>query len=113
MGAYKPSQARSALQQANRVLAGLAEVRAEVKALPYEEGCRRLADLLEQRDPRINSARMGKFLTWIKGAGKYASHKLLVRHRISDDRRVDELTDRQARVLAAEIRDGFNPRFRK
>jgi len=99
------AQYMAALSRANEVRLASAQARREVHALPPKEGARHLADLLENRDPRIESTPIGRLLRAILGIGDVKVGVLLRAAGVAtQDRRVDHLTDRQVRALAEALR---------
>ena len=72
----------------------------EVAALPTAEGRQRVADLLDHREPAIQSMRVSTLLEWIHRNGPLAVRGALAAAGVSEYRIVRELTDRQ--IIALE-----------
>lgn len=87
-------QHMEALDKANRVRLGRAQVRRDLVARKIT-----LADVLAH--PDVQSARLGYVLSWQWRWGGKRVKNLLSALRISETRKVDELTDRQKGLVVA------------
>ena len=97
-------QWQQALTIGNNVRTVRAELRRELKALPFAESRRRLGKLLTNRDPRIQTAVIDKVLTYAHGTGpQMAREVLLVRAKVTPGRRVGDLTDRQITAIVEAL----------
>jgi len=93
-------QRLSALVQANRTKARHCEIRAEVKA-----GDLTVAEVLYLHSEEVETMAIGKLLRAKPWWGKDKSARLLGLLRISDTRKIGELTNRQA-AMVADLSEG-------
>ena len=104
MTATRLRQRDEALRKANRVRLGLAALRAEIRDMPRHQGARRIAALLGDRDPRIESTTVAKLLSMPHGFGQ-TRRAMVVRSAglLTADKRIDALTDRQRDMLRLAV----------
>ena len=102
----KVEQRNAALVKANVYRIAVAEKRREIAAMDRIEAAFYLADLIETADdPGLLSGRITHYLTSIPGRGPTYSNRVLgeLGVRVAT-KRLRDLTDRQRRILADEIR---------
>ena len=100
-------QRMSALQQAQKMRLAATEIKRGIFALPYDEGCELVSDLLQHPSQAVLSVRVGHLLTSIRGVGPRSAQTWLTRADVrSQDRQVRQLSDRQRLELANVVRKG-------
>jgi hypothetical protein len=99
-GADAEDRLRS-LQLATRVRARRGELRRSIGSLPPPAGRRELAARLSQPPDWLLSARTVETLTWPRYLGNRRARQLIRRARVSEQRRVGDLTDTERRALVA------------
>lgn len=109
-GGYAPerslAQRMSALDHANEIRIGNAQLRREIRALSKPDAYRRVADLLECPEGYVESMPIGRLLNSIERVGARKVDRILMVACVrSSDRRVGALTDRQRSILAVVLRD--------
>jgi hypothetical protein len=99
-------QRMKALAKANEIRLGQARVRMEIRGLEKRASRRFVADLLEARDPRVQSMSVGQLLTTIQYAGRKKSGRWLRSAGVLNGfRPVRDLTDRQVAVIVEALRE--------
>jgi hypothetical protein len=89
------------LQLATRVRARRGELRRSIGSLPPPAGRRELAAWLITPPDWLLSARTVETLTWPRYLGNQRARQLIRRARVSEQRRVGDLTDTERRALLA------------
>lgn len=101
----KVAQREAAMRRANEVRFQGAEVKREVAALDYASGLERVADLLQERDPRIEAVKVAALLDSVSRMGSVRIEQIIVDCKLkTGDKRVRALTDRQRADLADAVR---------
>lgn len=99
------SQCMDALEKANHVRIKNAEIAKEIGRLPAAEGRERVAQLLEDPPPEVASMPLRRLVLAPHRMGVVRMHALIKRCEIvTAEHRVGELTDRQRRTLAHQLR---------
>lgn len=101
------SQCLDSLALANERRLSLADIKRQVRALPFPEGMPFVADLLDQPDGHaVDYVRIGQLMNSIRRWGPTKTERCL--HSIAEvrsvDRRVGEMTRRQRTALAEYLR---------
>ena len=98
------AQRTLALEAANRVRQVRAEVRAEVKSLPRNEGCALVADVIEKPPREFRSMPVGLLMLWPRQMHSRTVLGMLSAARVREGRALRELSPRQCAVLAEGLR---------
>lgn len=96
-----------ALEKANQVRVAHAETKQWIAAGRDAEASRqRASDLLlkTSSQPHAGSLRVLHMLLAVRGMGMVKTRKILKRHRVHERSVIDDLTDRQRMLLAADLR---------
>lgn len=96
-------QRMSALQKANQVRTGRAALKIEIASLSPMDGRRRVAEILRDPPPCMETVRVHELLRCCRLIGIGKAYRFLARHRVSDARRIGTLTQRQVSMIAAEL----------
>jgi hypothetical protein len=101
-----PTQADLALEKANLVRVGIAQIKRNIRELPAAEGRELVAALLEHPSGLVPSMRVGALLTAINRVGHGRAGKWISLAGVrSTDRHVGDLAPRQRLTLAQILRD--------
>lgn len=99
------TQAAEALSFANERRCALAEIRARIQALPFEEGCELVASILDQPEGHEEAFPVGRMLLSVHRFGEQALATALREAGVlTADKKVRQLTERQRRALALVLR---------
>jgi hypothetical protein len=100
-----------ALEGANRVRLGRAEMHRTVAALPRPAGCLRIAEMLKDPPALIETMAITDLLQWIHRVGRSQARGILMHADrlapIGENRQIRALTDRQRQALADHLRAGY------
>ena len=99
-------QWQTALDNANEIRLGNAQLRAELKALPREDSLRRAAHVALTLEGNSQSMKIESFLKAIRGVGVQKIKSILVEIQCFTPKRLGDLSERQ-RVLLAEVLVGI------
>ncbi len=99
-----PEQRSAALEKANRMRAKRKDLKLKLK-----RGDASLARLLQSAPQEIKGVEIGEILCWQPLVGPARVRRALLRQRISETRRVGELTERQLGKLAKTTEVGLTP----
>ena len=95
------------LTRANDVRFALAALRQKIEACDAVAGRQQLAALLMDPDENVGAAKVGKIIRYPRSVGDIKVRRVLTSLQIKPSSRVRELTDRQRRVLATAVREGY------
>lgn len=98
-------QRMAALQRANDIRMDRAALRRSIEVMTPADGMRRLAELICDPPACMQNAKVSAVLSWPRRQGPRTVDQQLQRLRIAQrhNARVEELTDRQRRLLAAVL----------
>lgn len=101
------AQRTAALGEANRRWSAIGGFRREVAAVPYAEGCEKIAHLLRFPVEELDGVRLLRLLSMPRTVGATKAVGLLSTAQINPDRRLRELTDRERGLLAYGIMNRY------
>jgi hypothetical protein len=97
-------QSMQALKVANEIRIKRAELKREMRALPYAESRYALADLVENPTREVRSAPMMDVLQWPAQTGPRTARKWLMMCRVPATRKLGEVPASQRHLLALCLR---------
>lgn len=92
-------QRMAALRFGNEIRCGRAEVRRQIAGLPTREGRRRAAEVIQNPGRACEGMSVYHLLVSCRQVGPRLATRMLVRARVGQHKRLEELTDRQRTVL--------------